>query len=103
MNKDFIKRALRVTSFNLNASDFQSTRFKQDIQYIFNMHFFPKFDISNTINDVDMNKINSMINMLKQEDSGMFAKMHNYNLKGVGPGEVTLYFLINSAYLGGRI
>ena len=101
MNKDFIKRALRVTSFNLNASDFQSTRFKQDIQYIFNMHFFPKFDISNTINDVDMNKINSMINMLKQEDSGMFAKMHNYNLKGVGPGEVTLYFLINSAYLGG--
>jgi hypothetical protein len=27
--------------------------------------------------------------------------MHNYNLKGVGPGEVTLYFLVNSAHLGG--
>ena len=101
MDKNFIKRALHVTSFNLSASDFESTTYKNEIQYIFNMHFFPKFDLSHTINGVDMNKMNSIINKLKSEDSAMFAKMHNYNLKGVGPGEVTLYFLVNSAHLGG--
>ena len=90
MDKNFIKRALHVTSFNLSASDFESTTYKNEIQYIFNMHFFPKFDLSHTINGVDMNKMNSIINKLKSEDSAMFAKMHNYNLKGVGPGEVTL-------------
>lgn len=101
MNKDFIKRALHVTSFNLTASDFESTRYKEEIQHIFNMHFFPKFDLKNTIDGVDMNKMNKLVDALKREDSGMFSKMHNYNLKGVGPGEVTLYFLVNSAHLGG--
>ena len=31
----------------------------------------------------------------------MFITMHNYNLKGVGPGEATLFFLLNKAHLGG--
>ena len=101
MDKEFIKRALHVTSFNLSASDFESIKHKKEIQYIFNMHFFPKFDLDQTIDAVDMNKLNSIISKLKSEDAAMFAKMHNYNLKGVGPGEVTLYFLINSAHLGG--
>jgi len=101
MNKDFIKRALHVTSFNLAAADFENVKFKKEIQYIFNMHFFPKFDLKNTVESVDINKINTLIEKLKREDSAMFSKMHNYNLKGVGPGEVTLYFLVNSAHLGG--
>ena len=101
MDKNFIKRAYHVTSFNLSAADFQSIKYKNEIQHIFNMHFFPKFDLSQTINTIDMNKLNRLIDMLKREDSAMFAKMHNYNLKGVGPGEVTLYFLVNSAHLGG--
>jgi len=101
MDKDFIKHALRITSFNLSSSDFKNTRHKKEIQHIFNMHFFPKFDLNQIGNGVDMNKMNNLINKLKSEDAGMFAKMHNYNLKGVGPGEVTLYFLDNSSYLGG--
>lgn len=101
MDKNFIKRALHVTSFNLTASDFESLKYKEEIQHIFNMHFFPKFNIKHTLNAVDMDKMNNLISKLKQEDSAMFAKMHNYNLKGVGPGEVTLYFLVNSAHLGG--
>jgi hypothetical protein len=101
MNKDFIKRALHVTSFNLISSDFRNTQFKKEIQHIFNMHFFPKFDLKNTINTIDMNKINRLIDMLRSEDPVMLSKMHNYNLKGVGPGEVTLYFLVDSAHLGG--
>jgi hypothetical protein len=101
MNKDFIKRALHVTSFNLTSSDFRNTQFKKEIQHIFNMHFFPKFDLKNTINTIDMNKINRLIDMLRSEDPVMLSKMHNYNLKGVGPGEVTLYFLVDSAHLGG--
>jgi hypothetical protein len=101
MDKNFIKRALHVTSFNLSSSDFKDTRFKKEIQHIFNMHFFPKFDLKDTIDSIDMNKINKLIDKLRSEDSVMLSKMHNYNLKGVGPGEVTLYFLVNSARLGG--
>jgi hypothetical protein len=101
MDKNFIKRALHVTSFNLTADDFKSLKFKQEIQHIFNMHFFPKFDLGQTIDTIDMNKLNKLIDTIKREDPAMFEKMHNYNLKGVGPGEVTLYFLVNSAHLGG--
>ena len=101
MDKNFIKRALHVTSFNLSSSDFKDTRFKKEIQHIFNMHFFPKFDLKDTIDSIDMNKINRLIDKLRSEDPVMLSKMHNYNLKGVGPGEVTLYFLVNSAHLGG--
>ena len=65
------------------------------------MHFFPKFDVAKTINDINVSKLNSLIASLKRESMTMFEKLHKYNLKGIGPGEVTLYFLINDCKLGG--
>lgn len=101
MDKDFIKRATRITSFNITTSDFESLKYKKEIQHLFNLHFFPNFDMKHTVDAIDMNALNSAIEKLKREDSVMFEKLHSYNLKGVGPGEATLFFLCNSAHLGG--
>lgn len=101
MDRTFIKRATSVTSFNLVPQDFQSTRYKKELQFIFKMHFFPKFDLSDTTNNVNLIKLNANIQKLKTENFELFKKMHSYNLKGIGPGEVTLFFLINDAHLGG--
>jgi hypothetical protein len=102
MDLDFIRRAEKVTSFNLTTKDFQSLDYKREIQHLFNKHFFPDFNLDSTIDKVDMVKMNRLISELKQEQGGqMLAKLHSYNLKGVGPGEATLFFLCNKAQLGG--
>ena len=101
MDNSFIKRATSVTSFNLTAKDFESTRYKKEIQYIFKLYFFPNFDLSRTSKSLDVLKFNSNVQRLKSENFDLFTKMHSYNLNGIGPGEVSLFFLIDDAYLGG--
>jgi hypothetical protein len=101
MDKTFISRATRITSFNFTAGDFTSLKYKKEIQYLFNLHFFPKFNLNKTTSSFNLTTVNTLINGLKSEDKDMFEKLHNYNLKGIGPGEVTLYFLIDTAHLGG--
>lgn len=103
MDDSFIKRATRVTSFNLMPSDFTSLRYKKEIQHIFHLHFFPNFNLDSTLKNLktDKDNFNRLVNKLKQEDKELFLKLHSYNLKGVGPGEATLFFLINEAHLGG--
>ncbi len=101
MDRNFIKRATNITSFNLTTKDFETTKYKEEIQHIFQLHFFPKFSLDNTTDNINMQKLNSNIQKLKNENYELFLKMHSYNLKGVGPGEVTLFFLVNNAVLGG--
>lgn len=101
LNMEFINNALKISAFNIAPSEFTSLTHKKEIQYLFNMHFFPKFDLTKTIDAVNISDLNRLIGMLKSENAAMFRKLHNYNLKGIGPGEVTLYFLVNNAKLGG--
>lgn len=101
LDMNFINNALKITSFNLTASDFTSLTHKREIQHLFNLHFFPKFDVSKTVNSLNKETLNTLIASLKKENMEGFKKIHNYNLKGVGPGEVTLYFLIGNCKLGG--
>ena len=102
MNLDFIRRAEKVTSFNLTTKDFETLDHKQEIQHLFNKHFFPEFNLEKTLDQIDLNTINLRIADLKKEQGGMMlAKLHSYNLKGVGPGEATLFFLCNKVRLGG--
>lgn len=101
LNMVFINNALKVSAFNISPNEFTSLKYKKEIQYLFNMHFFPKFDITKTIDVVDMGKLNTLITTLKNQNMDNFKKLHKYNLKGIGPGEMTLYFLINNARLGG--
>lgn len=100
MDLHFIQRAEQLTSFNLSTKDFESLKHKKELQYLFHKHFFPGFDLSNTVNHVDADVLNELITQLKSS-SKMFPKLHKYNLKGVGPGEATLFFLINTSHLGG--
>jgi hypothetical protein len=102
LNMEFINNALKVSAFNISSTEFTKTKYKKEIQYLFNVHFFPKFDITKTIDVVDMGKLNTLITTLKTQDMTMFKKLYNYKPDGIGPGEVMLYFLINDARLGGR-
>ena len=101
MDKTFIKRATSLSSFNLVTGDFESLKYKKEIQHLFNFYYFPNFDMKNAVDNIDMGALNRAIDLLKREDQTMFEKLHMYNLKGVGPGEATLYFLCNTAHLGG--
>lgn len=105
LDEKFLNRAEKVTSFNIQTSDFITVNpvRKNEIRYLFLRYFYPRlnsnvFIKSNTITKQDLN---SSINKLKSADSLLFLKMHNYNLKGIGPGEVTVYFIYDNAYLGG--
>ena len=102
LDTDFLKRAQKITSFNLTPNDFTSLKHKAEIQYLFRMHFFPKFDLDKTLKGTPtINKLNSVIGRLKKENINKFKILHSYNLKGVGPGEATLYFILDDAHLGG--
>ena len=101
MDLEFVRRAERVTSFNLNANDFTTLKFKKEIQHLFHKHFFPNFDLSKTGRGINMNAINRLIDTLRSENREMLGKLHAYPLKGVGPGEATIFFLVDDAHLGG--
>ena len=49
LDADFLRRAQKVTSFNLTSKDFTSLKYKKEIQHLIRMHFFPKFDLDKTI------------------------------------------------------
>jgi len=99
---NFIKRVTRVTSLNFEAADFTSLKFKDEIQELINVLLFPGFDRSRMSDTINISNLNNCISSLKSENSANFTSLFkSYNLKGIGPGEVMLFFLINKAYLGG--
>jgi len=102
LDANFLNRAQRVTSFNLKTADFESLQYKAEIQHLFRSHFFPKFDLNLTMKgQPNVRKLNAAIDKLKKESFINYNRLHFYNLKGVGPGEATLYFLLDDAHLGG--
>lgn len=102
LDSKFLQRAQKVTSFNLSPNDFTNLKYKGEIQFLFKTHFFPKFDLDKTIKGKpSTDALNNLIKKIKNEDKKYFKALHNYNLKGVGPGEATLYFLLDDAHLGG--
>ena len=101
LDLEFIKRAEVVSSFNVTGADFSSTKYKKEIQYLITKHFFPNFDISNTASTFQESAVNSVISMLKSESSTKFETLLSWTPKGVGPGEVLLYYIIDDCSLGG--
>ncbi len=102
LDMNFLNRAQRVTSFNLKTGDFESLKYKAEIQHLFNRSFFPDFDLNDTMKgQPNIRKLNAAIGKLKKESFINYNRLHFYNLKGVGPGEATLYFLLDDAHLGG--
>jgi hypothetical protein len=99
----FIKNAEHAKSFSLEARDFQSTKYKNEIQFIIGTQWFKNFDLTKTISSTSLNasKINTLIKQLKNTNSRNFDNLFKYNLSGLGNGEVLLYFLLDKASLGG--
>ena len=97
----FLNRAEKVTSFNLTPQDFQSLDYKTAIQYLFVRHFFPSFDTSKLSDGVDMKTLNNHIDKLRSINKARLQLVHKYPMKGFGPGEILLYFLVNDGHLGG--
>jgi len=102
LDVNFLNRAQKITSFNLKTADFESLQYKAEIQHLIHRHFFPKFDLGQTLKgQPNVAKLNKLIDKLKQESFINYNRLHFYNLKGVGPGEATMYFLMDDAQLGG--
>lgn len=103
IDTDFMKRATKITSFNLISSDFTSLKYKEEIQTLYRQHMFGTLDLDkDTISGVvNVNKFNNTVRKLKKEDAYQFEKLHMLNIKGVGPGEATLFLLSKDGHLGG--
>ena len=48
----FIKKAERITSFDVSTVDFQSLKYKKELQHLIIKHMFIGFDPNSTINDL---------------------------------------------------
>lgn len=101
LDKDFIKRATRITSFNLTSSDFTSNEHKLEIQTLYQQHMFPSFDPSKALGSITVDGYNRLIRLLKNDDASQYEKLNNLALKGVGPGEAVMYLLTKQGHLGG--
>ena len=103
LDKEFISKAQKQFVFNIASQDFNSTKYKKEIQYLINTNIFPKFDMTSTIKGVprSADQINSLIKKLKGFGGEAFDRVYKYPMVGVGPGEIMLYFLLDDCKLGG--
>ena len=101
LDYDFIRRAEKVTSFNLSERDFNSPKYQREIRFLYIKNFFPGFDDKLFTDQVDAASINRGIDALKRQDLAKFQNLFKFTPGGLGPGEVMLFFLIDNAQLGG--
>ena len=108
LDKKFLKRATSVKNFDLRASDFQTLKYKKEIQHLYATYWFrgdpegiPAFDLSKTQKGFNMDALNKQIGWLKKNNRKYFNMLYSQTPKGVGPGELLFYFLIDDAVVGG--
>lgn len=101
LDSEFIKRATKVTSFNLTSNDFTSLKHKLEIQTLYSQYMFPSFKPEMALDRIDKSGYNKLVELLKKDDKSQYEKLHNLALKGVGPGEAVMYLLSKKGHLGG--
>ena len=101
LNMDFIRKAEIITSFNIPTKEYEYTRYKSEIQFLFTKHFFPNFDVTSTLKTFKPGPFNNLVKNLKAENFAKFQSLFKYQPKGIGPGEILMYFLIDDVTLGG--
>src|SRR6056300_958958 len=101
MDFEFIRKAERVTSFNLAEKDFMTNKYQKEIRYLYTKNFFPKFDTKLFVKKVDITALNKAIAALMRENNANFYSLYNFKPGGMGPGEVLMFFLVDNAELGG--
>ena len=101
LDQKFIDRALGQQYFDLKPKDFQSLKYKKEIQYIIAKNWFPKFDLTRLKKGVNVKHLNGIIKDLRSENRKNFEELFKYQKSGIGPGEVMIYFLIDDASVQG--
>ena len=94
------KTARKCTAFNIEAKDCV-TKNQDMIREIVAQHLWgsmQKVPSNVFINTISVGKINKSISNIGSNGATF---LYNYMLKGVGPGEFLLYFILNKASLGG--
>lgn len=113
LNREFMKRARVRTSFNLKSQDIGSLEYKEEIRTLFNEDMFTKllnpekyYISSREFKQADGSKqrknvVQKAIEKLRAKTQNSFKYLYNYNIKGVGPGEVMFYYLTDDLFCGG--
>ena len=102
LDLDFIKNASTSNTFKLDAKDFQSLKYKNEIRFLISKRWFPDLQMSDLfLSAIDLNSLNAALNTIHSANKSGFLELLQEEPKGMGPGEVLLYFLLDNAHLGG--
>ena len=98
LNKDFINKAQRITSFNVKDKDFTDLTYKEEMQFLYSSHFFKNFDFNKALNTgalgvTQIKQINSLCVLLKRDNPTGYKDLVAFTGQALGPGEVLLYLL----------
>jgi len=103
----FIKRATNFKTFNFIERDFTSTTFKEEIRQLFDTYYFglkkddPVRDYRT--DSLTFENIQKIIKNLRDNNEEKYLNLFEYGEDlGFGSGEVALYYMVNSAKLGGK-
>lgn len=103
----------QASRFSFLTNDFSQAnlKYKDAIRSIFVSTWFKKLPFlelsaksppwSVDYTKINITNLNRSINVFKDADLTKFNLLYDYTLKGLGPGEVLLYLIINDSFLGG--
>jgi len=98
---DFIKKAEKVTSFNLKERDFTTNDNQEMIRHLYEKHFFP--DLSDHFikrDKITLKTLNDTINKLRKNSN--FTTLVETKYGDMGPGEVMLFIIDDARLAGGN-
>lgn len=103
---EFIRRATKVTAFNLSLSDFTSDTHKDTIRYLYETYFFSSMKQFNYIDSLvntssAIRTYNACVEKLKNDDRNQFKQLHFSAVQGIGPSELVMYLLTSGVLMGG--
>jgi hypothetical protein len=95
----FIAKALAVTRFNLNESDFITNDNQRSIRHLYSLNLLPDLSdhYTSTVNATNLNR-----SISKLRTNSNFEAVVKTKYGQQGPGEVLMYLLVNGAKLAGQ-
>ena len=103
LDQEFLKRAEKVAAVNLSASDFKSTKHKNEIRYLMGKNFLTEINIFDltTKGDFSKEKFNAFMEKLTPANK---ALIFDYGSQWkMGPGEIVSYLIFDDCSLGGEV
>ena len=105
LDRKYIREAEAAKSFNINTADLEKKDYKEEIRYLIEAHTLKVDKNTRPIAFQDYMRVQRVNNaIIKLKANRNFDDLFNlYNdRKGIGPGEVMLYYIVTNAVLGGQ-